>query len=459
MRMRVSAVASLLGGDLRGDASVLVSGAEVDSRLVKEGDLFVALQGARTDGHAFLGPALETASAALVRRGTDLPPVAPGRALIAVDDPLAAYHRLASHDRSRRQWRVLAVTGSVGKTTTKDMLAALLGETLTTGYSEGNRNSTLGLPAQLLSQPEDTAVFVAETGMSRSGELDLLGAILRPDLVLYTRITSAHTEFFDGIEGVVEAKAELLRHLDHNGVLVINGNDPHQRTFPERCGARVVRYGGGDGEARLEQVEDLGLEGTRGVLVLASGRAPFELPLAGRHNAENFLAAAAAAGTLGVTAAEAGQRASRLRPAKHRGEIVRLPGGITIVDDSYNASPSAVACALDLLATARGRRIAVLGEMFELGPAAAREHHQIGIRAASACHELLAVGGAMAERFLNGARAAGMPSDRTRHVASAAAAAEELQSMMEDGDTVLVKGSRGIGLDATVAALIRGGGA
>ena len=455
--MRVDAVASLLGGDLRGRASVEVSGAEVDSRLVRDGDLFVALPGARTDGHAFVDRALKVAAAALVRRDAELASVPPGKALVLVDDPLAAYHRLASHDRDRRDWRVLAVTGSVGKTTTKDMLAALLAKSLPTGFSEGNRNSTLGLPAQLLSQPEETSVFVAETGMSRSGELDLLGGLLRPDLVLYTRITFAHTEFFDGIEGVVEAKAELLRHLDHNGVLVINAADPHQASFSGRTGARTVRYGGTDGDARLEKVEDLGLEGTRGILVLASGRAPFELPLAGRHQSENFLAAAAAAATLGLTAAEAAECARSFRPAKHRGEIVRLPGGITIVDDSYNASPTAVGCALDLLATARGRRIAVLGEMFELGPAAARAHREAGVRAAASCHELIAVGGAMAGRFLEGARAAGMEPARVRHVAGADEAAEALQSMLVDGDTVLVKGSRGVGLDATVAALAREG--
>lgn len=454
--MSADAVARTVGGAVRGARDVIVSGAEVDSRLVRNGDLFIALAGARVDGHAFVAAALERAAAALVRDDVDLPPPPVDRALIAVADPLAAYHRLAAADCRRRSWQVAAVTGSVAKTTTKDFLAHILEHHRITGRSQGNRNSVLGLPAQILSQNDDVEVFVAEAGMSRPGELDLLGDILRPDVLLYTRITPAHTEFFSSMDKVVEAKAELLAHLRPEGTLVINADDSRQEGFAGRTDARVLPYGGPHAEARLEDLENLGLEGTRGALILPSGRAPFRLPLPGLHQAENFLAAATAAFVLGLRVDVIAARAEELAAAPHRGVVLRLQDDITVIDDSYNASPAAMKRALALLATSTGRRVAVLGEMFELGAAAAAAHREIGRRAAASCDLLLTVGGDISAALIEGAVAAGLPRHRAHWAEDSAAATATLDRLLEPGDTILVKGSRGLGLDRVVSAVSEG---
>jgi UDP-N-acetylmuramoyl-tripeptide--D-alanyl-D-alanine ligase len=449
--MTAAELARTVGGDVIGDAGALITGAEVDSRRVRPGDLFVALPGDRSDGHQFVEAALAVGAAALVRSGTGLAPP-PGRALIRVGDPLRAYWELARSERERRGWTVVAVTGSVGKTTVKDFLAHLVGRQRTTGASTGNRNSTLGLPAELLSQPENVEIFVAEAGMSRPGELDALGRILRPiGVLLYTRIAPVHTEFFDGVDGVARAKGELLPYLDPAGTLVINANDPRQAAYAEATTARVLRYGDG-GDAWFDRLEDRGLLGTSFDLVLPGGRSHVELRVAGRHQAENLLAAATAAAAFGLSAEQIADAARDLQAAPHRGRVYRLPGGAVLVDDSYNASPVAVARMLELLAAVEGRRIAVLGEMFELGELSDDAHRAAGAQAARSCELLLAVGGAAARRLADAARAAGLVA--VEFAGDADEAARVLGTRLRPGDVVLVKGSRGVGLDRTVAALL-----
>ncbi len=354
MQLSVGEAARVVSGTVAGADDVLLTGAEVDSRRVRQGDLFVALRGARCDGHVFVTDALSVAAAAFVRYDAEFDSIPSNRALIRVLDPLAAYWELARYERARRDWRVVAVTGSVGKTTTKDMLVALLEPRFAVGATGGNRNSTLGLPAEVLSQPEDIEIFVAEAGMSRAGELDTIGSIITPQVLLYTRIAPVHTEFFPDFSGIVNAKAELLRHLDPGGSLVINADDPHQRAFPEATAASVLRYGTADSDAWLSDLEDRGILGTRFRLHLPSGEAVVELGLAGRHQAENLLAAATAAGVFGVDAVGVAAVAPTLEPAAHRGRIHRLAMGATLVDDSYNASPLAMRRLLEMLATAPG---------------------------------------------------------------------------------------------------------
>ncbi|HHQ47332.1 MAG TPA: UDP-N-acetylmuramoyl-tripeptide--D-alanyl-D-alanine ligase, partial [Acidobacteria bacterium] len=408
MRLTAGRIAEIVGGILEGDPSAVVTGAEVDSRRVQPGDLFVALPGAQRDGHAYVASALDHGAAALVRRSADLMAPRPGTALIRVGDPLAAYHRLAAVERRRRRWRVAGVSGSVGKTTTKEILARLLALTFTTGASEGNRNSTLGLPAELLSQPEEVEVFVAELGMSHPGELDMLGNIVHPDLLLYTRIASAHTEFFPDISGIVRAKAELLEHVTADGVVVLNGLDPHQQELAEQSPVRTVWFGAEDSAVWAAEVEEKGFLGSTFTLAVGGERFPVELPLAGLHQVENYLGAVAAALELGIDASRAAEAAGTLRAAPRRGRIFRLASGITVVDDSYNASPLAMERVLTLLAGSPGRRIAVLGEMYELGNLAWQAHRDIGALAAAACDLLVTVGEANAATMAGAAREAGM---------------------------------------------------
>jgi UDP-N-acetylmuramoyl-tripeptide--D-alanyl-D-alanine ligase len=346
-----------------------------------------------------------------------------------------------------------AVTGSVGKTTTKNLLATLLAPHYRIGASGGNRNNTLGLPAEILSQESDIEVFVAEAGMSTPGELAILGEILRPELLLYTRIAPVHTEFFPDLAGIVRAKAELLPWIADDGTLVINADDPNQNGYPAKTGARVIRYGSESSEARLEDMEDRGLLGSRFRLVLPGSEAMVELAMAGRHQAENLLAAAAAASVFGVRADQVAETASELSAPEHRGRVLTIGDGILLVDDSYNASPLAVRRLLELLARALGRRVAVLGEMYELGELAADAHRQAGRESAAACDLLVAVGGADAGRIADGARDAGIAAESVHVVEDADSAAELLRRVLRPGDVVLVKGSRGVGLDRTVAAL------
>jgi UDP-N-acetylmuramoyl-tripeptide--D-alanyl-D-alanine ligase len=451
--MTAEEVARVVAGTLEGDDSVCLTGAEVDSRRLRSGDVFVALPGARRDGHDFVDEALRIAGAALVRRDVPLSEPPPGRALVRVDEPLTAYHELARRECHGRRWKVVAVTGSVGKTTTKDFLARFLATRWRTGASEGNRNSTLGLPAEILSQDEGIEVFVAEAGMSSVGELTTLGEILRPSVVLYTRIAPVHTEFFPNIEGIVRAKAELLPWLDNQGTLVVNADDPHQESFPDQTDARILRYGGALSEARIENLEDRGLLGSRFFLVLPDSEAMVELALAGVHQAENLLAAAAAASVFGVSAEDVANTAADLSPAAHRGRVLTLADGVSLVDDSYNASPLAVSRVLELLARAPGRRIAVLGEMYELGELAAEAHETVGVKAAASCDLLVAVGGAHARLVAASATRAGLPQRAVHLAGNAEEAAELLRGLLHAGDVVLVKGSRGVGLDRTVAAL------
>jgi UDP-N-acetylmuramoyl-tripeptide--D-alanyl-D-alanine ligase len=398
--------------------------------------------------------ALAVAAAALVRDGVEVPDPPEGTALIVVPDPLTEYWHLARHERRLRAWQIVAVTGSVGKTTVKDFLARLVSRRFRTGRSEGNRNNTLGLPAQLLSQPDDVTLVVAEAGMSSAGELDTLGQIMEPlRLLVYTRIAPVHTEFFPDMDGIVRAKAELLRYLDSRGTLVVNAADPRQNGFAEEVSAAVLRYGDSAGDAWIERLEDRGLLGTRFELVLPEGRTDIELALPGRHQAENLLAAAAAASVLGVTADEVAAVAGELEAAPHRGRLLRLADDITLVDDCYNASPVAVQRLLELLASVPARRLAVLGEMLELGALTDEAHRTVGRQSASSCDLLVAVGGDPAGVLAEVARDAGLES--VHHVATAEDATKLLRTLLEPGDVVLVKGSLGVGLIRTVEALVR----
>ena len=451
--MTAGGIARVVGGELQGNADVTVLGAEVDSRRLEDGDLFVALAGARRDGHEFVGAALETAAAALVCRDADLAEPPPERALVRVDDSLAAYHELARRERRERHWKVAAVTGSVGKTTTKDFLAALLAGDHRLGASGGNRNNTLGLPAEILSQDPDVDLFVAEAGMSTPGELAILGEILRPQLLLYTRIAPVHTEFFPDLAGVVRAKAELLPWLDSDGTLVVNADDPNQDGYPDHTGARVLRYGTDTSEARIEDLQDRGLIGTRFRLVLPDGEAAVELAMPGRHQAENLLAAATAASAFGVRAEQVAEIALELQAPEHRGRVFFLADDITLVDDSYNASPVAMRRLLELLARASGRRVAVLGEMYELGELSHQAHRDVGEEAAGSCDVLVAVGGGDAAILAKAALEAGLSKGEVHIVECADEANELLRRELRPRDVVLVKGSRGVGLDRTVAAL------
>lgn len=448
MKATLATVAQWLGCPVPDGAEhVFIEGVAFDSRQVKGKDLFVAAPGEKTDGHLFVAEAASRgAAAALVARPVDalLPQ-------LLVADTVSALQALAGQVRREAGFRVAAVTGSVGKTTTKSFLAALLARRFRVAQTQGSRNSQLGLPAEICNLSGDVEWFVAEAGMSRKGELARLGKVLQPQALLYTRIAPVHLEFFPSVEAIAEAKAELIPFLDPEGVLVVNAADPYQESFASRFSGRTMHYGLPEkSDLWVEKVTPRGLLGSSLVLRGHGGSWKVELPLPGLHQVENFLAAACLASALGVPPEEMAQAAAELRPQPHRGEVHTLPSGALLVDDSYNASPVAVAQMLELLAQTPGRHLAVLGEMLELGEKAADFHREAGVKAQSACHRLLAVGGENARILAEAFGPQGM------WVASVEEAENVLRGELTAGDVVLVKGSRGIGLDRLVAALLAG---
>ncbi|MFI5167430.1 MAG: UDP-N-acetylmuramoyl-tripeptide--D-alanyl-D-alanine ligase [Thermoanaerobaculales bacterium] len=442
-------LAAKMGASLLGSGERMVEGVAIDSRALTPRNVFFALRGARVDGHEFTAQAMAAGAAAAVVSHSvplDLPQ-------LLVADTLHALGRLARVERAAAPYRLAAVTGSIAKTTTKEFLAALLATIFPVGLTHGNRNSETGFPVELLNQPGGITWMVAELGMSHAGELDRLGVIAQPDAVLYTVIAPVHLEFFPSIEAIAVAKAELIPHLRRDGLLVLNAADPRVAALGGRFAGNAVRYGlPGGSDLWIERYESHGLLGAAFALAGPLGHADIEWTLAGRHQADNLLAAAALALAIGVPPAALAPCAADLRPAPRRGEIHRLRGSITVVDDSYNSSPEAAKALLALLAVTPGRRVAVLGEMLELGANAPELHREVGRRAGAVAQLVVAVGGDPAVEL---ARAAN--GTEAHHVAEAGAALALLRSLVRPGDVVLVKGSRGIGLDRVVDGLLREG--
>jgi UDP-N-acetylmuramoyl-tripeptide--D-alanyl-D-alanine ligase len=460
-----------MGGQLSGDAGGAVwSGAAIDSRAVRGGELFFALPGEHTDGHLFVAAALAAGAAAVVVHGeVEAPPDSP---LVRVSDVLRALHALTRHVRQGSEEappvprRLAAITGSTGKTTTKELAAAMLSRRFRTARNEGNLNNLYGFPLSLLNAPDDTEWMVAEMGMSAAGELSQLSALARPDAVLYTNVRPVHLEFFASLRDIAEAKAELLEGLVAGGLVVANADDPEVRRFVERFaatraaggGVQVVWYGRSeDAAVRAVGVGPAGGgdPGSRFVLEVGSERGVEEreihLPLHGGYNVDNALAAAAFAWALGVDLADIAAAAEEAAPTTGRGVVHPLAGGVTVIDDSYNSNPEALVLALaSAAALAGGRRWAVLGDMLELGPDGARFHREAGRQAARLGFAPLVGVGELARELVAGAEEEGAPA---HWFATAAEAAEFAAGEAADGDLVLVKGSRGVGLDRVVERL------
>ncbi|MDX1501827.1 MAG: UDP-N-acetylmuramoyl-tripeptide--D-alanyl-D-alanine ligase [Thermoanaerobaculia bacterium] len=443
-----------MGGEvIAGDPSARWRGAALDSRAVQEGELFFALPGERTDGHRFVGDALARgAAAAVVARDVS----AGDGALIRVDDTLEALHALTRAVRRRLPARVVAVTGSTGKTTVKEMLAALLEGTFRIARSPGNLNNLYGFPLALLAIPEDTEWMVAEMGMSSAGELGAIGRLGRPDAVVYTNVRPVHLEFFGSLRAIAEAKGELLESVPEDGLMIANADDAEVERLAARFGGRVVRYGlGPAAEVRAEEIAAAAGGGSTFRLLTSRGETAVRLPVHGLYNVENFLAAAACALALGVSPSEIADRAARLAAAAMRGELHPLPGGGTLIDDSYNSNPAALERALESAAEiSGGRRWAVLGEMLELGPTAPELHRRSGQVAVGLGFSPIVGVGPLARRLVEGAAAAG---GEARWTADAADAAEVAAAELQPGDVVLVKGSRGVGLERVVRRLTSSG--
>jgi UDP-N-acetylmuramoyl-tripeptide--D-alanyl-D-alanine ligase len=446
--------AATSGTVVAGSPATPMSGVTIDSRRVEAGQLFVAIAGPRFDGHDFVGEAASRGAAgALVHRDVQAPP---GFALVRVADTTRGLADLARHARAQAEVPVVCITGSAGKTTTKDMTAALLGTRGPVLKTEGNLNNQYGLPLMLLRLRPEHSAAVLELGMSAAGELRALSGIARPDVAVITMVAPVHLEFFDSVDAIAAAKAEILEGLAEGGVAVLNGDDPRVKRIGEAHrsrGGRVLWFG----RDRSYDVSAEGWKGTvhgmRFTLRIGAQTEDVALPLPGPHFLMNFLAAAAVAHRLGVGMAAIAETAATLKAASHRGEVVALGEGITLLDDCYNSNPTAVEAAVTALGlAARGRRVAFLGDMLELGPTGPDLHRQTGEKVGGRLDLLVAVG-ALAGGFLEGARRAGLAPSALAAFPDSESAAAAAPGLVRSGDAVLVKGSRGVRMEAIVDAL------
>ncbi len=421
----------------------------IDSRQVQPGDLFFALRGEHQDGHDFVDEALAGGAAGLVveRPLEALPDVA----VFQVSDSLSALQRLAAHWRARHDMRVVGVTGSVGKTTCKEIIAAVLGARWPVLKSSANLNTEIGLPLTLLKLTPEHERAVLEMAMYGPGEIDLLCRIARPQVGVVTNVGPVHMERLGSIDAIAAAKAELVAALPPDGVAILNGDDPQVAAMASRTKAGVLLYGQSPQcDVRGRDLAGHGLDGISFRLTYGGGSAEVEAHLPGRHHLHPALAAAAVALAEGMTLDEVAAALREARP-ELRMRVLTTPSGSTILDDSYNASPQSMLAALDLLAELQGRRIALLGEMRELGAAEEEGHRQVGQRAA-ACTDLVLVVGERARPLYEAARAAG-PAE-VRFLASTQEAAPTLLDELQPGDYLLVKASRAVALESVVEALV-----
>jgi UDP-N-acetylmuramoyl-tripeptide--D-alanyl-D-alanine ligase len=444
----------------RGDPATAVGRVSIDSRSLEPGDFFVAIAGETFDGHRFVSDATRRgAIGAMVHQA----PVSPeaGTAtpalVIQVDDTTRALQDLARDVRRRSGAIVVAITGSAGKTTTKEVVAEFLSARFPVFRNKGNLNNHIGLPLSLLQLRSRPQIAVVELGMNHPGEIRTLVGIAEPEVRVWTNVGDAHLGFFDSADAIADAKAEILENGAASHVLVVNANDSRVMERARRFAGTVVTFGiDVDADVRGSSVVHRGVDGMEALVTAAGQEARLRTPLLGLGNLSNVLAAIAVGLHFEIPLDDMVARAATLMPAYHRGEVLRLPGGVTLIDDSYNSSPAALGRALETMATATGsaRKVGVLGEMLELGEFSEQLHREAGRRAAEAGLDLLiGVGGSVAAAMTAEAVHAGMPERCVWHVSSKEQAADLALRHVRAGDLVLVKGSRGIGTDLVVERL------
>ncbi len=447
----LSELASAIGGRLHGQ-DVLVRSVVADSRRAVAGSLFVALPGERVDGHAFVEDAVRRgAVAALVRRPVE------GVPCVVVPDTGAALLELARDERRRRPaTRVVGITGANGKTSTKDMTAAVLATRLRVHASPASFNTEVGLPVTILGAAPDAEVIVAEMGARHVGDVALLCEVARPRIVVVTNVGVAHLEVFGSWEAIVEASAEPVEALGPEGLAVLNADDEVVRSYAERTPARVLWFGRSpEADVRAEDVW-LDEEGrARFTLVAGGDGEPVELAVPGEHMVGNALAAAAVGLALGITPAESAAALKGARISAWRMETFTTAQGVRVVNDAYNANPESMAAALKAARwmARRGRLVAVLGHMAELGPISLEEHERLGELVVRIGVDRLVTVGEPARAIHRAALREGMERDAAVAVDGPEEAVEALRGWLRAGDVVLVKGSRVVGLEAVAEAL------
>ena len=453
--------AQMDGTVMAGDVTRGFGDVSIDTRTLKPGDVYVGIRGERFDGREFAGAAIEAGAAGvIVPRGwvAGLQSRATSEAVvIEVDDTTVALQALAHGIRREAGAKVVAITGSAGKTTTKEVTSDFLEARYRVVRNRGNFNNHIGLPLSLIELRQRPEIAVVELGMNHAGEISTLVRVAEPDVRVWTNVSEAHLGFFASLDAIADAKAEIFEGAGASTLLVANADDPR---ITARIGAfrgRVVTFGieGDFADVRASAVEDRGIEGISARVTTRNGAVDITTPLIGRANLANILAATAVAEEFGVPLATVATRAAHLRPAAHRGEVLRMASGVTVIDDSYNANPDATKKALGVLAGSQAsRRIAVIGEMLELGERSSELHQGVGRAAVDARVDVLvSVGGAPAKALAEAAAAAGMAAVAVHYFATSDEAATAMAALVRAGDLVLVKGSRGVKTDRVVDRL------
>ena len=445
-----------VNGTLLGSFSDLeapVSRVDTDSRTIHPGALFIPLTGERFDGHAYINAALEGGAVGCLT-ARERESYRADKFYIRVANTQRALRDLAAWYKSRFHIPFVAVTGSVGKTTAKDMIAAVLGVRYNVLKTEGNFNNNVGLPLTLLRLDRSHEIAVLEMGMDRFGEIDYLAGTVKPDVGVITNIGDAHIERLGSRENIFKAKCELLPHVKKDGLLVLNGDDPLLATLRETAPVPAVFCGKEDGlEYRAEVMGGDGVSCIECRLITPRMDRRVKIPALGEHMIYPALIAAAVGERFGLTAEEIEQGLVRFVPTRMRMNIVRRGDGITILDDTYNANPQSMRAAISVLADSGGaRKVAVLGDMFELGPFAPALHHGVGECLGKAGIDCLVAVGELSQHIAQGARENGVPT--VYHCADKAAAMTVLPKVVEPDSTILVKASRGMKLEELTARLM-----
>ncbi len=455
MRLPLSEISAILGTPLVPPVPQRPLGGEavgysIDSRSVAQGDLFFAIRGPRFDGHDFIGAALEAGAVAAVASREWADAHADPERILPVGDPAEALRILAREARRRWGGPVVGVTGSNGKTTTKDTISTLLGARHCVSKSEGNLNNELGLPLSLLRIDDGAEIAVMEMGMNHRGEICRLAAIAEPTVGVVTNVSAAHLEYFSSVDEIASAKRELIESLPPEGTAVLNADDERVRAFGDEHEGPCRTFGFDEGaDFRAVNVQMLGARGA--VFELRSRfseeRTRFESPLMGRHNVLNVLAGIATASVFGVEPAALVGPVRVLTASRMRGELLEI-GGVLVLNDCYNANPLAMASMLDALgATEAKRRIAVLGEMRELGEGTEELHREVGRTAVTEGVDFLVGVTGHAEQMVQAAVESGLSKQQAAFFEKPEAAGEYLADLLMPGDVALFKASRGVELE------------
>jgi UDP-N-acetylmuramoyl-tripeptide--D-alanyl-D-alanine ligase len=427
------------------DPESIAHGYSIDSRTIAPGQLFFAVKGERLDGHDFVAAALDRGAVGAVVRADQLHRFPRKISLLPVEDTLTALQSLATAVRKLWGKPLIGVTGSAGKTTTKEAIAHVLGSNFRVLKSEGNFNNHFGLPLMLLKIEPEHDLAVIEMGMSHGGEIRALAKIAQPEIGVVTNVAPVHLEFFDSVAGIARAKYELVESLPASGIAVLNADDEYVSQFGRGFKGSVISYGrSSTADVRAENVGSCGASGSQFDILTPAGHAHATLPLVGEHNILNALAAVSVGLARGMTIEESAAALATMKPADKRGQVLQLDN-ITVINDCYNSNPKALNAMVDALASMKAqRRIVVAGEMLELGPAGEEMHRDAGQHMGEKKIDLLVGVRGLAQAMVERARDAGT---NAVFVATPEEAGEWLAREMRDGDVVLLKASRGVKLE------------